>query len=453
MKASNFCRFATAVCTVFLFFTGCAGSQGQPGAPPTTQQNAAARPNATLTAFTVKGRFIYLSKNGASAKKFFVKGVDYGPTPIGAYPWGAPLMNDPLRNANSEIWERDLSLLHAMKANAIRVYNVVPPPYDKDTGPISNFLDAAWGDGSDPIYALLTIYFDGSALDNDASAKDLATQYYDMDKKYALYPAVMGVTISNEIFHAPSWTNAHWWNNFNEVAKAAKAGFAAGGNANKIIATSNHDSVDPTGKILLVIHYGELYHAQVDVWGDNPYRGRSFGQGPSGLFTQIRKETTKPVLLTEYGAPASYHPDWLNTYKYPKNLNGPGSCNPTQPSGPVNRNAAELPASGNPGIDGMVDLVSNNSKLISDGYNEDGVVSGGFYFEWTDEWWKADSNNPAYASEHVGDRVFTGHFPGCAYDHAWFGLNAISPGSKKFLDTLTARPTVEALKDAWELEK
>ena len=90
----------------------------------------------------------------------------------------------------------------------------------------------------------------------------------------------------------------------------------------------------------------------------------------------------------------------------------------------------ELPKSGDPGIDGLVDLVT--ATLLYDGYSVDGVVSGGFYFEWTDEWWKADANNPEFRSKHVGDPVFTGHFPGCAYDHAWFGLNAISLSGEKY---------------------
>ena len=117
------------------------------------------------------------------------------------------------------------------------------------------------------------------------------------------------------------------------------------------------------------------------VWGDNPYRGRTF----TSLFDQIRSDTTKPVLLTEFGAPASYHPDWANTYFHPHDLHGVGHCDPSTPSGPVNRAAAELPTSGNPGMDGVIDLVSNNAKLLYDGYSGDGVVSGGFYFEWTDE--------------------------------------------------------------------
>jgi hypothetical protein len=96
---------------------------------------------------------------------------------------------------------------------------------------------------------------------------------------------------------------------------------------------------------------------------------------------------------------------------------------------------------------------SNNAKLMHRGYSEDGVLSGGFYFEWTDEWWKADVAKPEFKSEHVGDPVFTGHFPGCAYDYAWFGLNVISLGGKKYVDILTARPTIQALKAEWKEQK
>ena len=89
-----------------------------------------------------------------------------------------------------------------------------------------------------------------------------------------------------------------------------------------------------------------MHGAKVDVWGDNPYRGRAF----DGLFEQIQLDTAKPVLLTEYGAPASYHPDWANTYFFERNLRGKGRCIPPEgPDGPVNRKAAELPKSGNPG--------------------------------------------------------------------------------------------------------
>jgi hypothetical protein len=454
MRVSDLSRRAVGICTAAFLLAACGGPQAQVGAPVTTQQGAAlgSSPDrgvsrkahgAATTAFTVSGRYILL--NGA---KFFVKGMVYSPTPIGNGVSDPPSLDDPLRDGNSAIWGRDLPNLRAMGVNAIHVYNVVPPPHDKNTGPITNFLKKAWNGGNDPVYVLLTVYFDGSALNSDAAARDLAKQYHDLDMKYASEPAVMGVIISNEIIKPDWWDSAKWWGNFNRVVDGARAGFADGGSPNKIVATSNDDAVDDGH--LADIYFGERHHAKVDVWGDNPYRGRSF----TNLFEQIRTETTKPVFLTEYGAPASYHPALANTYFFPDGLHGEGNCNPTRPSGPLNRDAAELPEKGNPGMDGILDLVTNNAKLLYNGYTNDGVVSGGFYFEWTDEWWKADANNPEFRSKHVGDAVFTGHFPGCAYDHAWFGLNSISlQRGKKYFDVLTPRPTLDALKDTWAAQQ
>jgi|HubBroStandDraft_5_1064220.scaffolds.fasta_scaffold00517_2 hypothetical protein len=454
MKVSDFSRCAVVICAAIFIFAGCGGSQSQVGAPATMQQSAATAgyPNrgdskrahraTSGSAFTVSGRFILL--NGT---KFFVKGMVYSPTPIGNGVSDPPSLDDPLRDGNMAIWSRDLPLMRAMGVNVVHVYNTVGPPHDKNTGPISKWLDAAWNNGTDPIYVLLTVYVDASCLDSNDCATDLAMQYRSLAQKYAAKPAVMGVVISNEIIKPPYWTSAKWWGNFNRLAEGARAGFAAGGHPDKIVTTSNDDAVIKAGGVehLAGIYYGEQHGAKVDVWGDNPYRGRTF----TGLFDQIRMDTTKPVLLTEYGAPASYHPDWANTYFYPRGMHGVGYCVPSTPSGPVNRHAAELPNSGNPGINGLVDLVTNNAKLLHDAYSGDGVVSGGFYFEWTDEWWKADANNPEFRSKHVGDPVFTGHFPGCGYDHAWFGLNAISLSGKKYVDTLHARRTVDALKKTW----
>jgi hypothetical protein len=451
MEISHSSRSAVGICAAISILAGCGGSQAQLGTPATIQSQSAAMAGraesriahnaATDTKFTVSGRSIYL--NG---KKFFVKGMDYWPTPIETAPWDPPGMDDALRNGNSAIWERDLPNLRAMGVNAVHVYNVVGPPYDVQTGPIFNFLDKAWNNGNRPIYVLLTIYFTpDKLLTRDA---DLEKQYYSLDKKYAAKPAVMGVILGNEVIKAPYWTNDQWWNHFNLVAESAKKGFADAGFPDKLVMTADHDAtIDVDGKTrLAAIYYGEQHGAKVDVWGDNPYRGRTF----TGLFDQIRSETTKPVLLTEYGATAAYHVDWKNTYSYPHDLYGTAACNPLQRAGPLNRDVAELPENGNPNMGGLVDLVTNTAKLIYDAYKGDGVVSGGFYLEWTDEWWKADSGNPAFKSVHVGDKAFASHFPGCSYDEGWWGLNAISKGSKRYLDTLTPRPTLAALRDTWK---
>ena len=86
---------------------------------------------------------------------------------------------------------------------------------------------------------------------------------------------------------------------------------------------------------------------------------------------------------------------------------------------------------------GLVDLVWNNGRWLASGFaDENGIVSGGFYFEWTDEWWKSGNKDV-----HQGNDAFNGGFPGCSDDQAWFGLNSVSPGSGG-VDVLTPRPTL-----------
>lgn len=416
-----------------------AGEAGPAVADGATSVDRATSPDGVVKAaagdshFTVSGRYIDL--NGAH---FFVKGVDYWPTPIGTKPWDAPGLNDALRNGNSAIWKRDLPHIRAAGINAIRVYNVVPPPYDEGTGPISDFLEAAWNHGDHPIYVLMTIHFAGEKLLDKGAVNALANQYRDLDRKYAKFPAVLGTTISNEIIGEAYRNNATWWTAFNTVAKAAKEGFAQGGDADKLVMTADYDTTDSIGIRAAVTH-----NAAVDAFGVNVFRGRTF----TTLFNEIQSVTTKPVLLTEYGAPASYHPDLKNTYAWTSD--GVGTCSPTTPEGVLNQHADQLPESGDPRMAGLIDYATNNAKSLYNGWStQTGVVSGGFYLEWSDEWWKARGGNP---SEHLGDPTFTGHFPGCTYDEGWFGLNGIAKGTG-FEDVLTPRPTLHALKEVWSHE-
>src|SRR4029079_6124993 len=111
----------------------------------------------------------------AQGKRFYIKGMVYSPSPIGQFPFDSTL-----KNSNSAIWSRDLPLMRAMGVNAIHVYNVTPPPYDSQTGPIFNFLKAAWNGGSSPIYVVMSIFFTGDKLLDQGAVSALATQYHDL---------------------------------------------------------------------------------------------------------------------------------------------------------------------------------------------------------------------------------------------------------------------------------
>jgi hypothetical protein len=392
-------------------------------------------PHARNTAFTTSGRSILLD-----GKPFFVKGIAYSPTPIGRTVGDLPLLDDALRNGNKPIWSRDRPLRVAMGANAIHVYNVVPPGFDQQTGPISQFLNAAWNGGKTPVYVLMSVYFTGDQLTNAAQVRHLAQKYHDLDEQYARFPAVMGVAIGNEIGEPQFITKPAWWKNFNIVANAARKGFADGGAPTKLVTTSEADYD------LAVVQKGEQYGAAVDVWGVNIYRGRTF----TTLFDQIRRFTKKPVMLTEYGASAARHRKLKNTYSWVKTPTGTGVCNPVTPSGvQENDDVEQLPKKGNPNMAGLVDAAANETALLHSGYANDGVVSGGFYFEWNDEWWKGNAATP---SVHSGNIKFRDYYPSCNEDQGWYGLNADSKG-KRTLDVLTPRPTLSAIEKIWIAEK
>lgn len=478
VKISVLTRYALSSCAAVAMLAGCGGSQGGAQVTPTSagaelssrahglggdpcEGKGGNSSPSTNTEFTVNGRYIQYRVGHGATRNFFVKGVAYSPTPIGGFVTDPPLCNSPLRNSNKAIWSRDLQLMRAMGVNAIHVYNVTPPPWDEGpdahVGTINEFLDAAWNNGKDPIFVLMSIHFTSDKLLDSGAVNSLANQYYELDRKYAKYPAVMGVAISNEIIGGDVRDNPTWWANFNRVAQEAKRGFQSQG-AKKLVTTSDYDGITPFDykgrKQIAQIYYGEKYHAAVDVWGDNTFRGRSFTEYPN-LFAQVRDTTDKPVIFTEYGGTAAYHTIEANTYAYPKgNPDKNGVCDPLDPTkSPLTRDVAELPntSSKNPNMAGLVDLVENSAQLLYSGYKTDGVVSGGFYLEWTDEWWKADVANWDFRSRHVGDLNFTNYFPGCARDEAWWGLNAISKGDGA-VDKLTPRPTLDALKNVWSTE-
>lgn len=435
--------------TLLLCLASCMGTSSPvpPQNDPAGARALSKQPQAGMdTDFIIAHRDIFVSRAplgthpSAAGVKLFVKGFVYSPAPIGKTVGDKPLLDDSLRDDNEAIWSRDLPRMRAAGANAIHVYNVVPPPYDSNTGPISKFLTAAWNGGNHPVYVIMSVYFTGDKLLDQGAVNALANQYHDLDKKYAKYPAVMGVAISNEIGAENFIQNPTWWKNFNVIANAARKGFADGGDASKIVTTSEAD-----GNIGAV-KFGEQNNAAVDVWGINIYRGRTF----TNLFAQIKQFTKKPVLLTEYGASAAYHPGWKNTYSWDNSPGGVGQCTPDNPSGSTSKSdIAELPASGNPKMAGLVDLVQNNAEWLYKGWkNENAVVSGGFYFEWTDEWWKANGGNPAV---HYGNVAFNGHYPGCSEDQGWYGVNALIKGAND-LDTLQPRPTLKTLTDTWANE-
>ncbi|HEX3370062.1 MAG TPA: hypothetical protein VHS56_10850 [Candidatus Cybelea sp.] len=496
-------RYAIVFCTASLIFTGCGGSQAQIGAPTVPQSDVksthpghadsgVAHRATDRTSWTVSGRTILL--NG---EPFYIKGVDYGNTQVDSYP-----DPNPLDNANEAIWKPDLDAMCAAGVNAVKVYNVsldsfkpyLPDlgdgnklkPYEK--GKIDKFLDHAWsGCPGHPIYVVLSIFFGGNDVLNPAKLKALKAVYDLTSKEYASYPAVMGFSIGSEINSLDLIDQPVWWKGLNEINDAIRLGYRPS-RSKKIITTTMVDLV--TKGELATLVQGEKNDFSIDAWGIDSYRGFTF----TNIWKQIEMATKKPEIMAEYGASAGWWTQSTATYDQtshlcPQNTYPTGSfpppdwpkdkpwsgapywgLPPNQNGQPPWNHVRELPATGNPSIQFLADQVTSNAEeLYTNSVSQGGVGSGGFYFEWNDEWAKAGWPHLQIGGASNGNGAQniapTPPFAGCYWDEAWFGLNADKPVNREYKfpgegnpfplrppDKRVHRATLDAIKAVWAKE-
>ncbi len=457
LRSARVSRFV-GFCLTIAMLTGCGGSQGQIGVPPAAQQSNRAKGDAQTTAFTVSGRNILLD-----GIPFFIKGVDYGNNQIDAY--ADP---NPLDNANEPVWSPDLDAMRAAGVNAVKVYNVTLDsfkPYEDviggvnklrpyESGKIDKFLNKAWNGGHHPVYVVLSIFFGGVNVLEPRYLNALKAIYGLMATEYASHPAVMGISIGSEINSETFIVQPGWWKGLNEISESIDKAYKQT-NAEKITTTTMVDDG------LRTVVAGEKAGFKVDTWGLDVYRGRTMGK----IWSEIASSTEKPAIIAEYGASAGYYPKSTAQYNTPT-----GTCTNYPPGTkdapyyglPPPRpweDVRELPKSGNPRMDFLVAYATRNATEIYDHRaKEGGVTSGGFYFEWNDEWWKS-----GWPFKHIGGFegnkiISNADFPGCYDDQAWFGLNedqkngSGDPFPKRSPDTRVPRPTLDAVKNVWAKE-
>lgn len=121
----------------------------------------------------------------------------------------------------------------------------------------------------------------------------------------------------------------------------------------------------------------------IDIWGINAYRGKDH----AALFEQWAEQSTKPMFLGEYGADA-----WDSRGEGQENL------------------AAQAEAT------------TALTQQIVDAYTtpSGGITSGGFIFEWADEWWKA-GNVDVHDTAHP-DVPGGGPHPDGQFNEEWWGI-------------------------------
>jgi hypothetical protein len=400
-----------------------------------------------------------------NGQPFYIKGADYGNTQIDAY--ADP---NPLDDANEPVWGPDLDAMRAAGANSVKVYNVslasfkpwedIIGGYNKlrpyETGKIGKFLDKAWNGGNHPVYVVLSIFFGGINVLQPQYLDALKHVYELTAQEYGGHPAVMGFSLGSEINSNLYIKQPIWWKGLNEISDAIRRGYKTA-ETQKIITTTMVDDG------LRTVVQGENNNFKIDAWGIDAYRGRTFGN----IWNEIKRDTQKPEIMAEYGASAAYYPPSSAQYdesvgNCPENTYPPDSHEPPYYGLPPPRPwelAKELRGVGNPRMDFLVDYVKGNAtELFDNSTAHGGVGSGGFYFEWNDEWWKS-----GWPFQHIGGFegnkiVVNAQFPGCYDDQAWFGLNSDrkngtgDPFPKRSPDGRVPRPALQAIKAIWAKE-
>ena len=202
--------------------------------------------------------------------------------------------------------------------------------------------------------------------------------------KYGNHPAIMGFVVGNENNNAVTRENCMYWQWVDDVAKAVKQAAP-----NKLSSTTVVDDSMETPKAAM--RCNSL--PNLDVWGINSYRGNT-ANGFDNLFDTYNAVSTKPLLITEFGCPGTTHTAQGEIVNMPQNA----------------KDQADYMRSH------WNDIAAHASSC-----------SGGYIFEWTDEWWKGNywlEMNPSPTAPNPG-------FPGGWGDEEGFGLVAVMPDCSK----------------------
>lgn len=462
------------------------------------------------------GRQLYV--NG---EPFHIQGVCYSPVPVGETP-AFPPHGDYFGDQYQFIWKRDLALIKAMGATTIRLYG-----WDTHTDHRS-FLDEVHAHGLKTLVTFFLGMAEQNPVDTAAHRQKIIDSFAGEVSKYAGHPALLMWSFGNEL-NGPwngfipqlsdafgcGWTqgclNNPWgadcskpvncvytalFTFINDAATAAK-------NVTDVLVTSGFADLDsfvstpwPNPAQDKIPQFEHLLPS-MDMWAMQLYRGKSFGN----YFSSFASESTKPLLVTEFGVDAYNDPcGWPENFQRPVcfNMYSRNSFGgDVQITGDLYRGCQDATADcALPGVEAQMNWDVALATEIMEAYPEKGgALAGGFLMAWTDEFWKGASvqdhcNNPCPVEEadECRNHNVAAFMPGgtaecsphahftcdnsdstyhdlCGYwlysapDHyvneEWFGItepvrcHKQLPDGGHNLDTLSLRPVYHAMQKLW----
>lgn len=352
-----------------------------------------------------------------------IRGVCYSPAPINGSNKYAPALGDwywdnfgsitgweALRKR--DFWQNGLHGSRNGMIDAIRIYCSLSRQLNSDgTFPVpwnrgqlfthQAFLDACYNESA-PItdrfskYVLVgiplpaTMFWKNQYDKASQAEKDYWTNVLrETVAQMGQHPAVMGFTIQNEqdgadVCYGNPTLAEFWWGQVERMAEIVKAAAP-----DKLVGMATHD--DPNIPKRAYSYMEKCRH--VDFWGVNTYQTQSFDSVFSD-YAKLTGSALKPVILTEYGLPATGHRD-------------PGNPQTIYEDASTRSKAAAV-------IGNMLPKAFKHPLSL-----------GVYYFEYCDEWW----NQPEAPNIYTwwGGPQAPG-FPNGHWDNDGFGLYSIKRG-------------------------
>jgi len=358
-------------------------------------------------------------------KDFIINGMNWDYFPRGTnYSYSLWKQSDKVIKA---ALDAEMGLLKNMGVNAIRLYTGIQPKwitYIYENYGIYTMLNHSFGRYGltiDGVWTPVTKY------DDPATQDLLLSEVEQLASDYKNTPGLLLFLLGNENNYGLFWAGAETEDFPDEEDQRKAVGENRGRPMYKLMNEAAVKMKEINNSLPVALCNGDLLFLEIiaeecpdiDIYGTNMYRGKSFGDA----FERVKNEYGKPILFTEFGA------DAFNAIENQEDQKSQAFY--------MVRNWEEI--------------YENAAGL---GLAENSI--GGFTFQFSDGWWKFgqtknldthDSNaswsNGGYDSDFVeGENNM---------NEEWFGICAKGPTNAKGLYELYPRAAYYALKEAHEL--
>ena len=359
-------------------------------------------------------------------KDFMINGMNWDYFPIGTN-YSYSLWEQPETFIKTAL-DSEMAMLKDMGVNAIRVYTSMQPKwitYVYEKYGIYTMINHSFGRYGLSINGKWIPVTDYSNLD---AQKVLLQEVSEMTETYKDTPGLLLFLLGNENNYGLFWEGAETENFPSDekeiVAKGEQLGrpmYRLMNKAAKIIKTI--DGLHPVAICNGDIGFIDIIAEEcidVDIYGTNMYRGKSFGDA----FERIKKELNMPIMFTEFGADAF---DALE-----------------------NKEDQKMQA---------FYMVENWKEIYENaaGLGKIGNSIGGFTFQFSDGWWKFEQTRNLEVQDNNASWVNGGYdfdFKKGSnnMNEEWFGICAKGPRNEKGFYKLYPRAAYYALKEVHQLK-